>query len=106
MDAGARVDVAYLDVSKAFDRLDHRMLLTKRQGCGIEDPPREELQFSPLHSRLKMRVRESVSNPTHLGTEPRLFLVFINDLVSPIASNCLLYTDDIKLWRVIMSGRK
>ncbi|CAH8452827.1 unnamed protein product [Dicrocoelium dendriticum] len=38
VDAGVGVDAAYLDFSKAFDRMDHRILLHKLQKYGIGDP--------------------------------------------------------------------
>lgn len=60
-----------------------------------------------------MRVRETLSEQIHVECGvpqgsvlgPRLFLVFINDVVSLITSNCLLYADDVKVWHPIKDSR-
>ena len=36
IDAGNSVDVAYFDYAKAFDKVSHRLLLTKLKAYGID----------------------------------------------------------------------
>ncbi|CAH8456933.1 unnamed protein product, partial [Dicrocoelium dendriticum] len=62
-DAGEGVDVIYLDFSKAFDRLDHRILLSKLQHYGIGDPLLSWIANFLLQRQLVVRVRSSLSNP-------------------------------------------
>ncbi|CAH8638630.1 unnamed protein product [Dicrocoelium dendriticum] len=103
--AGEGVDVIYLDFSKAFDRLDHRLLLSKPQHYGIGDLLLSWIANFLFQRQLVVRVRSSLSDPiqvecgvpqgSFLG--PRLFMVFINDLAQRIASNFLMFADDIKI---------
>jgi ribonuclease P/MRP protein subunit RPP40 len=37
LDARKQIDVIYMDFSKAFDRVDHKLLLTKLDSFGISD---------------------------------------------------------------------
>ncbi|CAH8490734.1 unnamed protein product [Dicrocoelium dendriticum] len=109
VDAGAEVDAAYLDFSKAFDHIDHRILHHKLQKYGIGDPVLYWIGDFLLQRHLNMRVRSNLSEsievqcgvPQGSVLGPRLFLVFINDLASVLSSNCLLFADDLKVWRTI-----
>ncbi|CAH8480123.1 unnamed protein product [Dicrocoelium dendriticum] len=111
-DAGEGVDVIYLDFSKAFDRLDHRILLSKLQHYGIGDPLLSWIANFLFQRQLVVRVRSSLSDPIQVECGvpqgsvlgPRLFLVFINDLAQGIASNFLMFADDIKIWRRIQAN--
>ncbi|CAI2738740.1 unnamed protein product [Dicrocoelium dendriticum] len=108
-DDGVGVDVIYLDFSKAFDRLDHRILLQRLQSYGIGDPVLGWIGNFLYQRKLQVRVRGSLSNPIEVECGvpqgsvlgPRLFLVFINDLARVISSNFLLFADDVKIWRAI-----
>ena len=105
------VDAVYLDFSKAFDRVDHRILASKLQAYGIADPLLGWIEEFLLDRQLTVRVRGSFSDPIHVGCGvpqgsvlgPRLFLVFVNDLAKIISSPFLLFADDIKIWREINS---
>ncbi|CAH8546386.1 unnamed protein product [Dicrocoelium dendriticum] len=109
IDSGAGVDVVYLDFSKAFDRLDHGILICKLQSFGIGDPLLGWITSFLLHRSLEVKVRGSLSHPIQVECGvpqgsvlgPRLFLMYIDDIAALILSNCLLYADDIKVWRAI-----
>ncbi|CAH8529971.1 unnamed protein product [Dicrocoelium dendriticum] len=108
-DARFGVDVVYLDFSKAFDRLDHRILLHKLRGYGIGDPVLGWIANFLTQRQLNVRVRSSMSDPIDVQCGvpqgsvlgPRLFLTFINDLASVLQSNFLLFADDVKIWHDI-----
>ena len=93
--------------SKAFDRIDHRMLLLKLSLIGIPD-----IIFRWLGSYLSLRtqsvlfsnllskdvyITSGVPQGSHLG--PLLFLLLLNDLPCVISDcNILMYADDVKLF--------
>ncbi|MDD9361364.1 MAG: reverse transcriptase family protein, partial [Anaplasma sp.] len=103
-----QADVVYFDMTKAFDKVDHRHLLAKLDMYGL-CPKYCKLFESYLSKRENLvRVSSCLSNPflatsgvpqgSNLG--PLLFLIFVNDLTSCVKySKMLLFADDIKLYR-------
>lgn len=111
LDKSSQVDVVYTDFSKAFDRLDHRLLLSKiRHFCISDDLIR--LIGSYLAKRRQFvgngsvrssdfLVRSGVPQGSILG--PLFFSMFINDVTSLLSVRYLLYADDMKLFCPIKS---
>ena len=106
LDSGTEIDAIYLDFSKAFDRVNHSILLTKLAAHGIGDPLLSWIS-SYLSSRsIAVRVSGTTSLPgqTYSGVPqgsvlgPLLFLIYINDFPPLLSSPCLLFADGIKLW--------
>lgn len=107
---GFQVDAIYLDFSKAFDSVQHPLLLAKLHNVGIRDTLLQWIG-SYLNDRIQIvrlngtysdpiKVSSGVPQGSHLG--PLLFLIFINDIThTAMFSSMLLFADDLKLYRKI-----
>lgn len=107
MDQGQVTGVVYLDLKKAFDTVDHKLLLTKLLRYGINGT---ELQWftNYLQNRSQsVSVNGAISDsckvtcgvPQGSILGPLFFIMFINDLSSSIQkSKVILYADDTALF--------
>ena len=108
-----QTDAVLLDFSKAFDKVDHKILLAKIDSIGIQGPLHNWMS-SFLTDRLQyVTVDGSTSNPckvlsgvpqgTVLG--PLFFLIYINDIQDNLSpgTTIRLFADDSLLYRVIKS---
>ena len=113
LNKSSRVDVIYFDFAKAFDSVNHDIILQKlKNQFGIDGLL---LQFikSYLQGREQKVVVDSCSSgtlPVLSGVPqgsilgPILFVLFINDMHSVISpgTDIALYADDTKIWREIV----
>lgn len=95
--------ILFVDLKKAFDSLDHRILVQKLYSCGIKGIMLDWLT-DYLHGR-QQRVLVNGTSSGYAGIGygvpqgsclgPLLFLIYINDLKAVIDENALsLYADD------------
>lgn len=103
--------VAYFDFAKAFDRVNHDILLRKLASFPIPlniinwlksylSDRRQYVRIGGAEST-DFIVNSSVPQGSHIG--PTLFLLFINDLPSTISSEVfiLMFADDIRIAKTI-----
>ena len=112
IEEGNQIDVIYTDISKAFDRLIHRVLLNKLFRFGVHSSMLAWIQ-SYLSAREQfvkvcgwiskpIYVTSGVPQGSHLG--PLLFILFMNDAPDVLNySKCLMFADDLKLFSPVKS---
>ena len=105
-----QVDAIYTDFPKAFDRIDHELLLVKLKRWGFSQPVLAWLHSFITHRQQSVKVHNFVSHPipvtsgvpqgSHCG--PILFTIFVNDLLDCIKySRYLMFADDLKIFKII-----
>jgi hypothetical protein len=106
IDEGDEIEAVYLDLSKAFDTVNHRLLLRKLESYGFSASTVTWVAGFLQERSLKVRVRNALSESISISSGvpqgsvlgPLLFLIYVNDLPDNIRSNCLLFADDIKIF--------
>jgi hypothetical protein len=107
LDLGYHIIAVFLDLSKAFDTIDHQLLLKKLSYYNL-DFSFIELMSNYLTNRFiqvkingelskKERIKVGIPQGSVLG--PLLFIVYINDLAHlPLRSKLLLFADDTTVY--------
>ena len=110
LDAGKQIDITYLDLSKAFDKVDHTKLLRRLHQYGItgklHDWFRSYLQGRKQQVTVlgatsqELPVTSGVPQGSVLGLI--LFLLFVDDLPNTVkTSRVAYYADDSKIFKSI-----
>lgn len=112
LNSGFQVDTVYLDFKKAFDSVNHSILLNKLYVIGLRGSILYWLKSYLTDRESAVRIKGNLSDSfvvnsgvpqgSHLG--PFLFLLFINDIAKDLKySNILIFADDVKLFSKICS---
>lgn len=112
MDDGAQVDVVYTDYSKAFDRIQHNMLLFKLSKMGIRGnllrwfssyiSNRSQAVVVSNYVSGWVPIPSGVPQGSLLG--PLLFVIFVNDINTCLQTSQLLcFADDMKIFARVSS---
>jgi hypothetical protein len=109
--SGKEVDDIFLDLSKAFDKVPHNLLLKKLENSGIGGPLLawfrsyliDRQQRVLLHGVCSdwLPITSGVQQSSILG--PLLFLIYCNNVQNYIQANSTLalFADDSKLYRFL-----
>lgn len=108
---GGQVDTIYTDFSKAFDMVDHGLLVLKLRRMGIGGTLlkwfvsyiTDRSQHVVIGTTKSFRMTPTSGIPQGSLLGPLLFLIFVNDIADLFDSKCLQLADDLKIFRKIDS---
>lgn len=105
-DNGLLTDVIFFDFRKAFDVVNHVLLLNMLSSIGVEGCLLGWLRDYLLGRKMKVVVHGSQSHQIDISSGvpqgsvigPLLFLIYINHVVSQLSCKFCLFADDLKLY--------
>ena len=106
MDKGEIPFSIFIDLSKAFDTLDHKILINKLQYYGIKDTALDLFQSYLSNRRQYVQIGNNTSDTTAITTGvpqgsilgPQLFIIYINDIIKfSTIFHTIIYADDTTL---------
>lgn len=105
LDKSKPIIATYIDLSKAFDCVNHKLLLNKLENYGIRGVPLEliknyftdRVQLVKLGDTYSLRKAINIGVPQGSILGPLFFIIFINDLLQVI-DNISAYADDTVIY--------
>lgn len=112
IDAGYVVDVVLFDFSKAFDVVNHSLLIEKLRLIGLRGALLSWIKDFLLGRTMQVTVSGCISSskdvlsgvPQGSVLGPLLFLIYVNFLPSYIQSKCKFFADDLKIYLKLRSN--
>lgn len=106
---GSQTDVIYTDLSKAFDKINHSILLHKFDSFGFsaifikffESYLTNRTQYVSLNGFKSLPIHATSGVPQGSVLGPLFFNIFINDIALALDCNYLVYADDLKIYTTI-----
>ena len=103
------VHSVFIDFSRAFDRVNHSLLLHKLCNLGITGKLYDWIAAYLRNRTWRVGVNHYVSGPRLASSGvpqgavlgPRLFTIFVHDLPSVLRVRSLMFADDLKVWAEI-----
>ena len=114
LDSGKQTDILYFDIAKAFDTVDHNLLLNKLSQFGLTGNILQWFKNYLTGRQQRVLLNGVISDtlPISSGVPqgsilgPLLFLIYVNDLPSSISSPSVgisLFADDTKCFSIVES---
>jgi hypothetical protein len=113
LDRGLNVDSVYLDLSKAFDLVDHDLLISKLINLGFGPIIVSWIKSFLSNRKYTVKINKTFSDKTHISTpkgvpqgcilSPFLFNLFVSDIAHGTESlkvTIKQYADDIKAYTI------
>nr|CAH7747916.1 unnamed protein product [Callosobruchus chinensis] len=111
VDQQLQVDIIFMDFSKAFDQINHSLLLQKMNKFGFSNNlvkffhsyltgRNQFVEYNGFKSKSYITT-SGVPQGTNLG--PLLFLIFVNDINHIITVEKQMFADDLKIYSLIRS---
>jgi hypothetical protein len=111
LDNGGHVDIIYMDMSKAFDKVDHGLLIQKLcNNFGIGGNLQKWFQSYVENRMQRVTVLGATSDPVSVTSGvpqgsllgPALFLLYVNDLPRTVKSGRVaMFAEDTKFFKTI-----
>ena len=115
MDKGHMNSVIFLDIRKAFDTVNHEILLNKLNCYGMEDDEllffssylRDRTQCCSVNGHQSTLKKVTCGVPQGSILEPLLFIIYMNDLPDCVKDvNVTMYADDTSLDKAIRTSHE
>ena len=113
LDGGGQVDVVALDMAKAFDRFNHKLLMDMVGRLGLDrwvvrwigDFLRNRVQRVRVGEELSEVVKVNCGVPQGSILGPLLFIIYVNDLKGVGNIKLRLFADDILIYKQIRNEK-